>query len=534
MPLVAFAVFMAGEAMLRHLKANPHLDITLAGMRHVAKQFADDTQAFLPSHAAVEHLQHAMSVYGLASGQKLSLPKCSLLPVGPPSQDTPAHGTSIGGMPVKAAVATHGFVFRAGMDPPEPAQAWGDLQAAMDAKLVKLSRLPLSPFGRAIGANTYVLSLIMCYAELLDAPAALLGEVQRRIAHLVDRELGAGFTNMPSELLLGPVKMGGMGVLPILQHITARHALWAVSLLTGESSKPWVLLGRSLLGDQWGPALPWHRILHMHPASQTAMRAFRGGGMSVPPPPLKRILGALHQLPRATRIDGPHGHLPRLSAQLWAAMPLAGNPFVHVAPANEVLGYLADMAAIGVHTLGRLMKLDGLVRSHPTSYAWIHGTAWRSLKLPGSMRWRDVGLARTRVDEVLRTVPPLWQHLARNGMHLDTWPEVDQDTLHPPPAPDYEHVAMLVSECLGWTVPGAKAPVQFGALSVKHATLLLPQPWVLERRERWRQFIAEAGLMDGAAAQVTETQLLMLQSLHAKLWKVKWHNERKVCFGDCV
>jgi hypothetical protein len=529
-PLSPLLYLCVGEAMLRHLKADPHLGIVCGGVRHVAKQFADDTQVFLASHAVVGHLQHTMAVYGRASGQHLNLPKCSLLPVGPAAHDAPAAGEVLDNIPVKGAVATHGFKFGAGLEPPTPADSWQDMCAAMDNKLVKLSRLPLSPFGRAMGANTYVLSLIMYYAEFVDAPAALLDEVQRRIAHLVDRQLGTGFTHMRSDLLLGPVKQGGMGVLPIRHHITARHALWAVRLLTDDDNKPWVLLGRLLLAAQWGPTAPWHCMLPMHPAGQTALHTAHGGGVSMLPVPLKRIMLALHELPGATQLEGPAGQLPALSAQQCSAIPLAGNPLLTDTDGSIVHEGLADLAAIGVHTLGRLMVLDSLLRSHPTPETWIWDNGpWRLLKFPQSMRWCDVGTARARVDQVLAHVPTTWQHLARNSMHRDTWPEVDQADLHLPP-PDFAHVAALLSECLGWNVVGARAPVPVRGLLVRHAAVLLPQPWVTARQLRWRMFIAEAGLAEGLAQQVTETQLLMLQNLHAKLWKLKWHNERKVVF----
>ncbi len=81
-PLSPLLYLCVGEAMLRHLKADPHLGLVCAGVRHVAKQFADDTQVFLPSHTTVGHLQHTMSQYGRASGQHINLPKCSLLPIG--------------------------------------------------------------------------------------------------------------------------------------------------------------------------------------------------------------------------------------------------------------------------------------------------------------------------------------------------------------------------------------------------------------------------------------------------------------------
>jgi glycosyltransferase A (GT-A) superfamily protein (DUF2064 family) len=53
------------------------------------------------------------------------------------------------------------------------------------------------------------------------------------------------FTYVRHELLLGPAKEGGFGMLGIQQHATARHAIWAVKLITGDDSVPWVHVGRA-------------------------------------------------------------------------------------------------------------------------------------------------------------------------------------------------------------------------------------------------------------------------------------------------
>jgi hypothetical protein len=212
-----------------------------------------------------------------------------------------------------------------------------------------------------------------------------------------------------------------------------------------------------------GQQCPWHNMLPVHPA----WHAHQDAGGPALPPPLQRIIGALRQLPHAAQLAAPHGSPPTLSAQQCAAMPLAGNPMLFAACSSSVQEGLSDLAAIGVHTLGRLMRLDSLLCSHPTSDAWIRGP-WCSLKFPQSMRWCAVDLARLRVGEVLEHVPALWQHLARNAVHMDAWPQLQGGAVHLPPQ-DFQHVAMLLSDCVGWSVPGVATPVPLHALSVGEA-----------------------------------------------------------------
>jgi hypothetical protein len=60
-------------------------------------------------------------------------------------------------------------------------------------------------------------------------------------------------------------------------------------------------------------------------------------------------------------------------------MPLAGNLMLFATCSSMVQEGLSDLAAIGVHILGRLMRLDSLLRCHPTGDAWIRGP-WCTLK----------------------------------------------------------------------------------------------------------------------------------------------------------
>ena len=137
-------------------------------------------------------------------------------------------------------------------------------------KVSTLARLPLSPFGRAVGASSYALSKLLYHAEFLDNLSEVqIGDLQKLIAGLVDRKSQPGFTYVPHECLLGAAKQGGFGVLSLQHHLAARRPVWAVRLLCSDGSKPWVTLGRHLLASAWGTA-PWHMMLPLQPVRAVA------------------------------------------------------------------------------------------------------------------------------------------------------------------------------------------------------------------------------------------------------------------------
>ena len=293
-PLAPLLYLFVGEALLRFMKAQPELGVVLAGSRHMAAQYADDVDPFLKDVSVVPVLLQTMSVFGDASNQRMNLDKTKLLPVGPPAV-APLPAT-VDAIPLVANATTLGITFHAGLTPATPKHEWQLLFDKLTSKFRTLGHLPLSAFGRAMGATSYALSKVLFYLEHSGLPPAReLAAVQQALAKLVDRANKHGFTYVRKELLVGPAKQGGFGMLDVEQHVTARHAVWAVKLVTGDADVPWIRVGRALLRHLWGDG--WHVILPLPPAAQHPDNASPGNGNVPMPAPLARIFRALHKLP---------------------------------------------------------------------------------------------------------------------------------------------------------------------------------------------------------------------------------------------
>ena len=293
-PLAPLLYLFVGEALLRFMKAQPELGVVLAGSRHMAAQYADDVDPFLKDVSVVPVLLQTMSVFGDASNQRMNLDKTKLLPVGPPAV-APLPAT-VDAIPIVANATTLGITFHSGLTPATPKHEWQLLFDKLTSKFRTLGHLPLSAFGRAMGATSYALSKVLFYLEHSGLPPAReLAAVQQALAKLVDRANKHGFTYVRKELLVGPAKQGGFGMLDVEQHVTARHAVWAVKLVTGDEEVPWIRVGRALLRHLWGDG--WHVILPLPPAAQHPDNASPGNGNVPMPAPLARIFRALHKLP---------------------------------------------------------------------------------------------------------------------------------------------------------------------------------------------------------------------------------------------
>ena len=99
-----------------------------------------------------------------------------------------------------------------------------------------------------------------------------LAELERVTAKLVGRGLAQDdrqrrFAGLSPELLTGSPSSGGFAVLPLRAHLQARHALWAMRIVT-HVSRPWAQLARAMcqrvmctdLNQTPGPILPLFRM----------------------------------------------------------------------------------------------------------------------------------------------------------------------------------------------------------------------------------------------------------------------------------
>jgi hypothetical protein len=480
----------------------------------MAAQFADDIDPVLKGGEEVHVLMRTMDTFALASNQHINVHKSKLLPVGdPPVVPLPA---TIAGIPVTAAATTLGITFHAGLGPATPKHDWQGLHERITSKLNKLGRLPLSAFGRAMGASTYALSKALFYLEHTDLPtAAQLIALDKALAKLVDRGNGNGFTYVRKELLLGPAKHGGFGLLGVKQHTLARHAVWAVKLITGHVDVPWIRVGQALLAHLWG--VGWHAMLPLLPSAQAAHDASHATGTAPMPPPLARIFSALHELPGVRDVQ-----VPQLVLGPWcASAPLVGNPWL-----QDVQG-----AVLGRGSSDAMLQLFGCFSVGGLAH-FLHFATVASEEEWRDSTWGVVPrqLALQHAQSWLPFVPNEW---LSEGLSAGPQPH--------PPAQMYQATARTLMERLGWQVPSddhrdpsATIVVPLASLSVRMAYRMLLQPVVEQRVDRWKAFIAEAHDLD--VAVVVGTQVQLLRGLLATIWRrIKWSNDRKVLYWQiCV
>lgn len=545
-PLSPVLYLFVAEAMLRLLKAQPQLGLHVAGVRVVAQQFADDAKVFLRTDNDVDILLSTMDVFRRASGEALNIDKCAVLPIGPPRRAAPPAGSLIQGVPVKHIVTSHGFSFACHVGEARPTADWDCMLIRLHTKISTLAKMPLSMFGRATGAATYALSLIMYYAEFTDTlHAETVVELQRKVAHLVDRNLRYGFTYMRSDLLLGPAKLGGAGVLPIQQHIHARRAVWAIRLLLGDAATPWVAVGRFVLREAWGPSSPWHNMLPAMPdalANHPDVVAGRVAVAALLPGPLSWVFASLHRLPRLASLVL-RGAMPPLDSAQCRDVPLLGNPYISCSldvhppvgtTANAPLPDLHVLAAMQVHTLGQLLQLSTTLSACADDHHWQRvsmGRVWGALLCqPGYVMLRCREGVEAVVTRVLSSIPPEWLQLASQTPFI-----VGGGTSH-----TVQAVAVELLNHLSWPAalqlpasPGVGATDQprcpLPSLSVGLATSLMLQPVVDERHRRWGVFVMEAeGIAD--TPHMSPVQVAKMYALYKHLWRLGWHNDRKQVF----
>ena len=272
-PLSPLLYLFVAQSLASWLRAQPLLGVTIAGIRYVSTHYADDTQIHLSdlSPEALTSLTNALATFGGASGQHVNVTKSKAILMGatqPPLPSTLAgipvveHTTSLGitqcTLPPPAAPrAPTAYNTRGSQRPPrcEPAPtpaAWSDRMAKTSRRVETLGKLPLSAMGRGLAATAYALSSFLYHAEFEGLPPetdALNASVARAV--------GSGVAIC---LLTGSPARGGFGLLPVIEHIQARHAAMAsrllLALLAAPRSPPAALVAPTpALGPDQSPAL---------------------------------------------------------------------------------------------------------------------------------------------------------------------------------------------------------------------------------------------------------------------------------------
>ena len=272
-PLSPLLYLFVAEALLAWL-TECGFGIELDGVKVVAGQYADDCSALLRSLSDLRPFEAAMGVFARATGQHVNPSKTQVMKVGWPDFDVRDPAT----LPYKLAVRVTNLGVSFSNDcssVPDRAAAtafWQERLAAVWERYEKLRRMPLSAFGRAFAATGYGLGRLLFHMEFAGLPpSAMLAKLTAATARLVDESPGdAGrrrasgehrrLTGVASVLQPGHPSLGGLGLLPLLRHIRARHLWWAVTFVRdaalAEDRPPWVDVTRAVLARTMPHASP--------------------------------------------------------------------------------------------------------------------------------------------------------------------------------------------------------------------------------------------------------------------------------------
>jgi hypothetical protein len=544
-PLSPQLYLLVAQAMLSYLKQKG-VGVQACGRLVAASQYADDAQIFLPSLGQVRSFLDAMAVFKAASGQGINMNKTLLLPIGRQArlelwqQHFMAQNPAVGpahslrhaqqqlqhdpasvppallheGLQIVASCTALGVLFKAN------GHVSVDWQARLDAVLAKftsISRLPLSLFGRSFASAGYGISKLLYAAEFGGMPPpAVIDRLHAATAKLVDRKMapaapGRRFAGVAGRFLVGHPTVGGCGAFPWREHVLARHAMWAVRLMRGSSSTPWVHVARTLLCPSNVACPGWHTF----GIAMCTDVAFSPAGTPLPPV-LQRLVRGFQALPALQDV----GQLPLALGPWCANAPLWCNPFL-VQPAlggqlprHGLERDFADLATLPTltsvqHALTALRELRQV-----TSMNQYMAGVW-PFWFQRSMLFQDRQHALDRLEALVTALPPMWQHHALVPARIPGQMQVESTA---------SVVQRLLSR-LGWTVQGRAVRLQ--QLVVRQATALQLAPLAQARAEKHQAFLDMATRGAPPLEPATHPELLKVFS---RLWSLQWDNTRKELF----
>ena len=523
-PLAPLLYLFIAQALVRFLKSRG-IGIPVAGGSLAALQYADDTEAFLPSFDQVPAFLDTMQTFGDATGQRLNLDKTELLPIGAVPEVLPA---VVGGLKVVGEATALGLTF--GSDA-APTARWPELLEGVRNRYDRIASLSLSVFGRGFASAAYGVSTVLYHAEFAGPPPrAVLDELTSLTAMLVDGgkgpsslsragqagqpqgvQSGRRFAGLASWVLPGRPSEGGFGTLPFEQHIYSRQAKWGLQLVLGSDEVPWVAVARELLRRcaEGVGAFPLGFLVWPAQGEQ------RPPGTVAPlPPPLHRLHVALQQLPSVQDVaEGPlqPGHW------CWAA-PLWGNPFFRTAAYPDGIDFdFFDFAAAGVATIGQLLHIQQAVAACPGPAAYT--LVWNA-SLGRSPAFASRHHTAGRIMQLLDVLPAGWVGAARAAAAaLAAAPPLIQP-------PQLEDALAVLRPRLGWLLGGRPLPAS--SLSVRLGTDLLTSS-LPSRRDNFKLGPYVALALDAPVGPLDE-----LRALLKRLWRVRWENKRKEPFWRLV
>ena len=543
-PLAPLLYLAVAQALLSWLRRRGHG--VAAGLASVlASQYADDCAPLLAGMQAVPRFADDMEVFRCASGQRLNMTKVELLVVGTKGGDGrvapgAAGGAAVAGLPLPPGWRVSTAAKSLGVQ-------YGDWKVAPPAVpfdavvtvLGRIARMPISMFGRAAAVSAYALGKVLYHLVVvgLPRPRRPVADLLARVAAVVDRRLSpAQYAANPRARPPGvslatmslPPACGGLGLLPLVQHVQARQAGLAVRCVLGVCgllpySPPWTQV-----------VAAWLRV--RHPAATVLCLLVRGDGTRVLTKPVTpnckafvRLVGALAHLPPVTFVAPPE-------PGAWVyRVPVWGNPAL-CAGAVSFDSAFADLLALpGLGSVGELVAahdaLQGVRDAHarPAGRGVRRDSAcakmylervWRSVlgwgprsQLPDPLVGPASALvAAGRFAAAVALLPPGWEDAARAA----------RAQCGAVTAPPLATSLQQVVRGLGWA-QACGPPVMLMDYTVKAGTLLQLGPQLAALRAKHLDFVRDAGVEPVREALVAGAFVATL----SRLWVLKWENQHK-------
>lgn len=438
-----------------------------------------------------------MHTFGEASGQHLHPQKTHLLPVGI-TPDSPLPPTA-GGLKIVDSATTLGIHISAGTTVASP--DWENLTQKVKGSFSRIAGMGLSAFGRGMASASYGISKFLYHAEFGGSPpATYISQLNSWSSALVERSLPPNsqkrrFAGVPGDMLYGHPKTGGFGALPWQQHITARHAAWGIRLATGDGTSPWECVAKELL-----------QRAHHH-LTPFAILGWPAGAPEISslPPPLQRIIAAVHGLPQLRDIG-----TCSLPIGSWCGdIPLWGNPLFPNLHLD--FGWLVDTPISTLRSLLLALKATccppSLWLERRQQFFGCHPT----------IAYLPQGYARNQILEMLERVPRAWVEAVRPSDKVGS---------------SQESLSLLLSK-LGWVLRDKEIPVLEYRVKVGTALALqyLGQP---QRRQSYFYTFCRAALPSNSPADEIDKSVGKLPALLRELWKVGGSNDRKETFWRLI
>ena len=528
-PLAPLLYLFVAIAFYRFLEARGHHLSLPSGLSLVAAQYADDAEIPFSSEADLPPILTTLSIFATASGQRLNHVKSEVVRFGCSSPTPPP--ASIAGISLVPSTVALGIQFGA-QDP----EIWTSLKSRATDRCDRLAKLYLSDLGRGLAASSYALSRILFHFEFLRPPTIqpnILKDLHLRVAALVDGP--SRFRGLHNSVILGPPSQGGYGVLPLVEHLRSRHALWLYRILL-QADRPWAQLAISLLSSYY----PFFSPLAL--LSWPNARTF----FCVAPLAIRHLVGATVSLPRPTPVPlGPGGHLPLTDTDPgpWCFhIPLASNPWWDPASpafveyqssprADAIAALLSALHKLCITSLGPFAFLCEHLLPGRTAPAGPGGLALlvpdpARLSFPFRGAAQPVLSFQDACQTLLSVIPDEWYSAA-----LLAAVPVLQLGLPPPAGPQDGPAAalrLLASNCSLLTRSG---PLPLSSLTVREATQCQFLVASEDRCQRWARFIEAA---TGAPVPDLDAIPSQMSTLFRPLSKLKWDNHYVSCFWRLV